>query len=153
MTVRGVPARAQSARGIWANSGQGVASTTRSDWPMQARAEDESETPGGRAAEGEAGKLTSREQEILRCMAQGLPTAKIAETLFISPVTVRNHIARVLAKLDVHTKLAAVAFAYRHGLVGPETTATPPAPDRDLERPPKKRPPPPRTGKASARSR
>ena len=37
--------------------------------------------------------------------------------LFISPVTVRNHIQNLLHKLDVHTKLAAVVFAYRHELI------------------------------------
>ena len=67
--------------------------------------------------------MTEREQEILRRMARGLPTASIAEQLFISPVTVRNHIARILSKLDVHTKLAAVAFAYRNGLIEPEGAA------------------------------
>ncbi len=89
-----------------------------------------------RSADGEVGRLTVREQEILRRMAQGLTTSKIAETLFISPVTVRNHIARILAKLDVHTKLAAVAHAYRHGLVGPES----PEPTGTREREPRSGP-------------
>ena len=77
-----------------------------------------------RTPEGQIAPLTDREQEILRCMARGLPTTVIAEQLFISPVTVRNHIARILSKLDVHTKLAAVAFAYRNGLVAPESGAS-----------------------------
>ena len=58
-------------------------------------------------------------------MARGLATTVIAEQLFISPVTVRNHIARILSKLDVHTKLAAVAFAYRNGLIAPESASLP----------------------------
>jgi DNA-binding CsgD family transcriptional regulator len=74
-----------------------------------------------RTPEGQIAPLTAREQEILRRMARGLPTTDIAEQLFISPVTVRNHIARILSKLDVHTKLAAVAFAYRNGLIAPES--------------------------------
>lgn len=74
-----------------------------------------------RPPEGQLARLTNREQEILRKMAQGLPTSSIAEQMFISPVTVRNHIAKILQKLDVHTKLAAVAFAYRNGLVPPES--------------------------------
>ena len=74
----------------------------------------------GRGPAGTLASLTSREQEILRKMAQGLTTDGIAEDLFISPVTVRNHIAKILSKLDVHTKLAAVAFAYQNGLVSPE---------------------------------
>lgn len=69
-------------------------------------------TPGGDTVE-----LTAREREILRRMAEGLPTRAIANSLLISPVTVRNHVANILTKLDVHTKLAAVAFAFRNGLV------------------------------------
>jgi PAS domain S-box-containing protein len=62
-------------------------------------------------------ELTVREKEILRCLAEGLPTPAIAKRLFISPVTVRNHVQNILQKLDVHTKLAAVVFAYRHELI------------------------------------
>ena len=78
-----------------------------------------------RTPEGQVAPLTEREQEILRRMARGLATTAIAEQLFISPVTVRNHIARILSKLDVHTKLAAVAFAYRNGLLTPEGGSLP----------------------------
>jgi DNA-binding NarL/FixJ family response regulator len=67
--------------------------------------------------EGEPVVLTVREKEILRCLSQGLPTAAIAKQLFIAPVTVRNHIQNILHKLDVHTKLAAVVFAYQHGML------------------------------------
>ncbi len=73
-------------------------------WPMETRT-------------GQPIDLTSREKEILRCLAQGLPTAAIGKKLFISPVTVRNHIQNILHKLDVHTKLAAVVFAYQHDLI------------------------------------
>jgi DNA-binding CsgD family transcriptional regulator len=78
-----------------------------------------------RTPEGQLAALTHREAEILRGMAEGLTTTAIAAQTFISPVTVRNHIAKILAKLDVHTKLAAVAFAYRNGLVTAEPS--PPA--------------------------
>ena len=61
--------------------------------------------------------MTSREQHILACLAKGLATPLIAKGLFISPVTVRNHISNILRKLDVHTKLAAVALAYGRHLV------------------------------------
>ena len=67
--------------------------------------------------EGEPVDLTSREKEVLRCLAEGLSTAAIAKKLFISPVTVRNHVQSILNKLDVHTKLAAVVFAYKHDLI------------------------------------
>jgi DNA-binding CsgD family transcriptional regulator len=62
-------------------------------------------------------ELTGREKEILRCMSEGLSTAAIAARLFISPVTVRNHTQNILHKLDVHTKLAAVVYAYRNQLI------------------------------------
>jgi DNA-binding CsgD family transcriptional regulator len=66
---------------------------------------------------GEAVSLTTREKEILRCLSEGLSTTAIAKKLFISPVTVRNHIQNLLHKLDVHSKLAAVVFAYQHNLL------------------------------------
>lgn len=68
-------------------------------------------------AEGQAIELTTREKEILRCLSQGMSTAAIGKRLFIAPVTVRNHTQSILHKLDVHTKLAAVVFAYRHNLI------------------------------------
>ncbi len=66
---------------------------------------------------GETVVLTAREKEILRCLAEGMGTAAIAKKLFIASVTVRNHVQSILHKLDVHTKVAAVVLAYRHGLV------------------------------------
>jgi Response regulator containing a CheY-like receiver domain and an HTH DNA-binding domain len=60
--------------------------------------------------------LTRREREILRLLAQGMTTADIAAALFISPVTVRNHIAALLQRLNVHSRVAAVALAYRSRL-------------------------------------
>ncbi len=67
--------------------------------------------------DGKPVDLTNREKEILRSMAGGLSTAAISRRLFISPVTVRNHIQNILHKLNVHTKLAAVVFAYQHELI------------------------------------
>jgi DNA-binding CsgD family transcriptional regulator len=81
--------------------------------------------PSLRTAAGQVASLTDREQEILLKMAQGLTTDGIGADLFISPVTVRNHIAKILSKLDVHTKLAAVAFAYQNGLVRSDPRALP----------------------------
>jgi len=69
--------------------------------------------PGG----GAAVILTAREKEILACLAEGLAVPAIAKRFFLSPITVRNHIARILQKLDVHSKLAAVVFAYRNNLL------------------------------------
>ena len=65
----------------------------------------------------ERGKLTPREREILGCLAEGLASAAIASRLAISRATVRNHTQRILAKLNVHTRLAAVSRGYATGLI------------------------------------
>jgi DNA-binding NarL/FixJ family response regulator len=62
-------------------------------------------------------QLTTREKEILRFLAFGLGTSAIARALSISPATVRNHAQRILAKLQVHSRLAAVARGYAIGLL------------------------------------
>jgi PAS domain S-box-containing protein len=69
------------------------------------------------SSEGEPVALTEREQEVLRCLARGMSTTGIARKLAIAPVTVRNHIQSILQRLDVHSKLAAVVYAYRHQLI------------------------------------
>lgn len=61
--------------------------------------------------------LTAREIEVLRLMADGISTPKIADSLFISTITVRNHIQNILRKLEVHSKLEAVALAFRNRLL------------------------------------
>ncbi len=60
--------------------------------------------------------LTPREREVLQLITQGLPAKAIANRLSISRATVRNHTQNILSKLGVHSKLAAVAMANRHGL-------------------------------------
>jgi DNA-binding NarL/FixJ family response regulator len=62
--------------------------------------------------------LTPRELEILRLLADGLPQKEIARRLVLSPRTVARHIEHILGKLAVHSRAQAVAFAYRHGLLG-----------------------------------
>ena len=61
--------------------------------------------------------LTEREHEVLALLVQGFSTPDIALTLSISSATVRNHIQSILNKLQVHSRLEAVAYAYEHGLV------------------------------------
>jgi len=61
-------------------------------------------------------ELTRREIEVLRCMKDGIDTGTIAERLFISRATVRNHIQNIFTKLEVHNRLEAVAIANRCGL-------------------------------------
>jgi DNA-binding NarL/FixJ family response regulator len=64
-----------------------------------------------------ASGLTKREVEILRLMAAGANTKVLAERLCVSPATVRNHAQNIFAKLDVHSRLEAVAWANQHRLV------------------------------------
>jgi PAS domain S-box-containing protein len=66
---------------------------------------------------GATSGLTKRETEVLRLMATGANTKALAEQLKLSPATVRNHVQNMFAKLDVHSRLEAVAWANRHGLV------------------------------------
>ncbi len=58
--------------------------------------------------------LTGREREVLRLLAHGVNVEAISEQLHLSIATVRNHIQRLMAKLDVHSRLEAVAYAHRH---------------------------------------
>jgi two-component system, NarL family, response regulator LiaR len=60
--------------------------------------------------------LSERETEILRLLASGKHNDEIATELVISPFTVRNHISKLLRKLDVENRTQAAAFAVRHGL-------------------------------------
>lgn len=62
-------------------------------------------------------RLTPRELEVLSLLADGLGTGAIAARLNISAATTRNHIQSILKRLDVHSRLAAVAAANRHDLV------------------------------------
>ena len=60
--------------------------------------------------------LTAREVEVLRLVAAGLSNAAIAERLFISPNTVKVHVANIFAKIDVDNRAAATEFARHHGI-------------------------------------
>ena len=61
--------------------------------------------------------LTDREQEILTLIAAALTNVEIAEALYISEHTVRTHVARILAKLQLHDRAQAIVLAYETGLV------------------------------------
>lgn len=63
--------------------------------------------------------LTDREREILILVARGLSNDEIGEDLFISPATVKTHLARIMAKLDAHDRAQLVVLAYENGLVKP----------------------------------
>ena len=75
-----------------------------------------------RAKEGHSealSQLTDREAEILRLVARGMTNEQIAEALFISPATVKTHVARMMAKTDAHDRAQLVVFAYESGFVTP----------------------------------
>jgi DNA-binding NarL/FixJ family response regulator len=62
-------------------------------------------------------RLSDREIEVFHCIAAGLSTTEIAQTLFISTATVKSHIARLIAKVEVRDRLQLVIAAYRSGFV------------------------------------
>lgn len=62
-------------------------------------------------------RLTQREYEVLRYVAQGHSNRQIARQLVVSVATVQNHIHSILAKLDATNRTMAVAIAHRRGLL------------------------------------
>ncbi|MEU7618990.1 response regulator transcription factor [Micromonospora rifamycinica] len=69
--------------------------------------------------------LTGREREIVRLVAAGLSNDAIAGHLVISPLTVKTHITRAIAKLGVRDRVQLVILAYETGLVRPGEAAAP----------------------------
>jgi len=70
-----------------------------------------------RALEAQLERLTPREKEVLRLMAEGHPSRAIAAQLGISYTTVRTHIRSLGSKLAVHSKLEAIIKARELGLI------------------------------------
>ena len=56
------------------------------------------------------GSLTSREREVLNLLARGMSNAAIAEELFITNKTVKNHLSRIYEKIGVHSRAEAIAL-------------------------------------------
>lgn len=71
----------------------------------------------GRSHRGLGWDLTNREREVLEFLADGTSKDAIAQRLFLSPNTVRNHIQSILTKLGAHSRLEAVATATKEGLL------------------------------------
>jgi two-component system response regulator NreC len=61
--------------------------------------------------------LTSREEEVLACLAEGSSNDEIAEKLSISPKTVARHRENIMSKLNLHTRTELVKYAIRKGII------------------------------------
>jgi DNA-binding NarL/FixJ family response regulator len=64
-------------------------------------------------------QLSVREAEVFRLVARGLSNREISERLFVGETTVKTHIARIFAKLEVRDRVQAVVLAYEAGVVQP----------------------------------
>jgi DNA-binding NarL/FixJ family response regulator len=62
-------------------------------------------------------QLTPREREVLTLVAEGLTNAEIAERLFLSPLTAKTHVSRILGKVGARDRVQLVVIAYQSGLV------------------------------------
>jgi DNA-binding NarL/FixJ family response regulator len=74
--------------------------------------------PGARSLEALAG-LTQREREVLGLVAEGLSNDEIAARLYLSPLTSKTHVSRIMTKLNARDRAQLVVMAYESGLVTP----------------------------------
>lgn len=65
----------------------------------------------------EAERLTGREQQVLRLLAQGLSNPEISHVLQISPHTAKRHVANIFAKIEAKDRAQAALWASRHGVI------------------------------------
>jgi DNA-binding NarL/FixJ family response regulator len=78
----------------------------------------ERRSPGDQDAKPLAG-LTEREREVLALVAEGLSNDEIAGRLYLSPLTSKTHVSRIMTKLNARDRAQLVVMAYESGLVTP----------------------------------
>ncbi len=64
----------------------------------------------------EKDKLTRREYEVITLIAEGLNNKEIAEKLFISEKTVKNHVSNIFKKINVSDRTQAAIYAFKHNI-------------------------------------
>jgi DNA-binding NarL/FixJ family response regulator len=69
--------------------------------------------------------LTEREREVLTLVAAGLSNEEIASRLYLSPLTSKTHVSRIMAKVDARDRAQLVVLAYESGLVTPGGQTSP----------------------------
>jgi DNA-binding NarL/FixJ family response regulator len=79
--------------------------------------------PPGTTRPSALDELSDRELDVMRLVARGLTNAEVADELFLSPATVKTHVARILSKLDLRDRIQAVVLAYETGLIAPGDAA------------------------------
>ena len=80
----------------------------------------------GAQADGAPGGVSEREREVVRLIAAGLSNAEIAASLYLSEATIKSHITRILARLDLRDRVQIAVYAYENGIVRPGHGTPPP---------------------------
>lgn len=90
--------------------------------PVTRRVLDYLKGQGGSAAPRSLTEITEREREVLALVGEGLNNAEIAERLYITPLTAKTHVSRIMGKLGCRDRAQLVVAAYESGLVRPGWT-------------------------------